>query len=90
MKAIQFVSVPEQAAFRVRAAAKYLGISPNTLRKRTDLGLIPTRRDECGDRVYLLKDLEAYLNSLPLYRSGDNPSSRRSAGFGRFGKGEEQ
>jgi hypothetical protein len=89
MKAVQLFSIPEQAAFRVKAAAKYLGISANTLRKRTDLGLIPTRRDSCGDRIYLLRDLDAYLNSLPFYTSGDSRSSRRSAGFGRIEKGKE-
>jgi len=70
---VQIVEVPEQAAFRVSDAARYLGISPNTLRKRSDLGLIPARRDRNGERIFLLRDLEAYLESLPEYRGGGKP-----------------
>lgn len=88
MKAVQLVDLPEQAAFKVAAAARYLGISPNTLRKKTDMGLIPARRDENGDRIYLLRDLDRYLNSLPFYGRGDSALSCRPAGFGRRGKGE--
>ncbi len=55
---------------KVSQAARYLGISPNTLRKRTDLGLIPARRDVNGDRLYLVKELDAYLASLPRIVGG--------------------
>jgi hypothetical protein len=72
---IQVVEVPQQAAFRVSEAARYLGISPNTLRKRSDLGLILVRRDENGERIFLLRDLNAYLESLPTYRRRDKPVS---------------
>ncbi len=73
---VQIVDIPEQAAFRVSEAARYLGISPNTLRKRNDLGLIPARRDTNGERIFLLKDLDAYLESLPQYRCrGKQPVS---------------
>ncbi len=88
MKMIKFVRVPQQAAFYVRDAARYLGISPNTLRKRSDLGLIPARRDEKGSRVYLLADLDAYLNSLPQYRRSDYPFPNRPAETGRKRKGD--
>ncbi len=64
MKAIQLISVPEQAAFRTSAAAKYLGISPNVLRKKADLGLIRCGYDENGHRAFLLEDLDAYRKSL--------------------------
>jgi len=70
---VQIVEVPEQAAFRVSEAARYLGISPNTLRKRSDLGRIRALRDENGERIFLLKDLNAYLESLPEYRRRDKP-----------------
>ena len=73
MVSVRIIEVPEQAAFRVRNAARYLGISPNTLRKRSDLGLIPARRDENGERIFLLKDLDAYLESLPDYRRCGTP-----------------
>jgi hypothetical protein len=69
----KLVEVPEQAAFRVSQASRYLGISPNTLRKRSDLGLIPSRRDLNGERIFLLRDLNAYLESLPDYRRRGKP-----------------
>lgn len=87
MKAIEIIAVPEQAAFHVSDAAKYLGISPNTLRKRSDLGLIPAKRDENGSRVYLLTDLDAHLNSLPPYKRSDYPFRNRPAETGRIRKG---
>jgi len=65
--------LPEKAAFRVSEAARYLGISPNTLRKRSDLGRIRARRGDNGERIFLLKDLNAYLEALPEYRRSDKP-----------------
>ncbi len=76
MRAIQIVSVPEQALFYTGDASRYLGISPNTLRKRSDLGLIPCKQDENGRRVFLLEDLDAYRNSLPPYAHSANPFLR--------------
>lgn len=70
MVALQIVEVPSQAAFRVSEAARYLGISPNTLRKRSDQGLVTARRDVNGERLFLLKDLDRYLSSLPAYDRG--------------------
>ncbi len=77
MKAVQIVSIPEQAVFYVADASRYLGISPNTLRKRADLGLIPCRQDESGNRVFLLEDLDAYRKSLPPYQPNGNPFPSR-------------
>ena len=82
VKAIQIVPIPEQAAFYTGAASKYLGLSPNTLRKRADLELIPCRQDENGKRVFLLEDLDAYLKSLPQYQHNGNPFSNRPAKAG--------
>ena len=87
IQAIRLVSVPEQAAFYVRDAARYLGISPNTLRKRSDLGLILARRDENGNRVFLLEDLDNYLNALPPFIEGVNPIDSRPVETGRQKKG---
>ena len=83
MHAIKIVELPEQAAFTVSEAARYLGISPNTLRKRSNSGLIPARRDENNNRIFLLKDLDGYLNSLPPYEGNGNPVEGRSVGIGR-------
>ena len=73
MKAIQIVTVPEQAVFYVGDASEYLGICPNTLRNRSDRGLIPCRQDENGKRVFLLEDLDAYRKSLPPFKANGNP-----------------
>ncbi len=86
MKAIQVVTVPEQATFYIEAASKYLGMCPNTLRKRSDLGLILCRQDENGNRVFLLQDLDIYLNSLPMYEHNGNPFSPVKAGREKGGK----
>jgi hypothetical protein len=88
MISVQVVEVPEQAAFRVSEAARYIGISPNTLRKRSDLGLIPARRDENGERIFLLRDLDAYLESLPGYSRCDKPVPV-STDWNRTRKGKE-
>lgn len=76
MRAVQLVSVPEQALFYTGGASRYLGVSPNTLRKRADLGLIPCKQDEAGRRAFLLEDLDAYRNSLPPYAHSANPFLR--------------
>ncbi|MBM3791878.1 MAG: hypothetical protein FJW35_16215 [Acidobacteria bacterium] len=84
---VVLVDVPKQAAFKVAAAARYLGLSANTLRKKTDLGLIPAHRDDAGARIYLLRDLDSYPNSLPPYLGGGSPLPCRPAEFGRKEKG---
>jgi hypothetical protein len=57
-------SVPSQRLFGPKAAAKYLGICEDTLKKITDLKQIPAfnlnRR-----RAYRLEDLSAFVESLP-------------------------
>ena len=88
MVSVQIIEVPTQAAFKVSDAAHYLGISPNTLRKRSDFGLIPARRDENGERIFLLRDLNAYLESLPGYSRCDKPVPV-STSWNRTRKGKE-
>ena len=88
MNAIRLIGLTEQAVFYVGAASRYLGISPNTLRKRADLGLIPCRQDESRNRVFLLEDLDAYRKSLPPYTPSDNPVAGRLAKTGRSKGGE--
>jgi hypothetical protein len=84
---IRVIAIPEQAAFYVREAARYLGISLNTLRKRADAGLFAARRDENGNRVFLLRDLDRYLECLPVYESRGNPFTNRPVKAGRTRKG---
>ena len=65
LKRVEILQVPEQFYFKVSAAATYLGVSANTLRKYTDLGLIKARRLPSGDRTYSKDSLDNFWNSLP-------------------------
>ena len=80
---IKFIEVPKEAAFKVGRAARYLGISANTLRRKADLGLIPARKNDSGERIFLLRELDAYLNALPSYCSRATSYSSRLFKTGR-------
>ena len=79
-KVVALLQIPNQALFGPKAAAKYLGCDPKTLKKETDLGRIPARRFR-NRRAYLLEDLENYRTNLPQWydadQSGENPSQER-------------
>ena len=73
-KPIALIQIPNQRLFSARAAAQYLGIHEQTLRKLTDAGEIRTRRS--GDRrVYRLDDLNSYIDSLPEWYDGAGEES---------------
>ncbi len=66
IKRIEIIEVDEQFYFKVSAAAKYTGLSPNTLRKYTDLGLIKAKRlPISGDRSYRKDWLDEFMENLP-------------------------
>lgn len=71
-KQVALIQVPNQRLFSLRAAAQYLGVDPDTLRKDTELGLIPAR-DYHGRRTYLLEDLEALIDALPEWENRPRP-----------------
>ena len=73
-KPIALIQVPNQRVFARQAAAKYLGICEDTLKKITDLGQIAAR-DFNGRRAYLLEELERFVESLPKWENGagENP-----------------
>ena len=75
---IALIQIPNQRLFKVKAAARYLGIHPQTLREMTDLGEIPAKWMR-NRRIYLLDDLDRYIESLPEYNSGmgGNPGLER-------------
>ncbi len=79
-KVVALLQIPNQALFRPKAAAQYLGMNVKTLKKLTDLGEIPARRRGNG-RAYLLEDLENYRTNLPQWydadQRGENPSQER-------------
>ncbi len=69
-KPIALIQVPNQRLFGTKAAAQYLGVHPDTLRKYADLGWIKPRRLE-NRRVFALEDLNAFIDALPEYQSYD-------------------
>ena len=69
-KPISLIQVPNQRLFGTKAAAQYLGVHPDTLRKYADLEWIKARKLE-RRRVFSLEDLNAFINALPEYQSYD-------------------
>jgi hypothetical protein len=66
IKIFEIIEVPEQFYFKVSAAAKYIGLSANTLRKYSDLGLIKAKRlPISGDRTYRKDWLDEFMENLP-------------------------
>ncbi len=65
LKTIAIIEIPERFYFKVSDAARYIGLSPNTLRKYTDLGLIKARRLPSGDRLYCKEWLDEFVEKLP-------------------------
>ena len=57
------IQVPNQRLFGVKAAANYLGIHEQTLRKLTDLGEIQALRMG-SRRVFKLEELDHFIDSL--------------------------
>src|SRR2546425_11385367 len=65
-KPVAFFEVPNQRLFGTKAAARYLGLHEQTLRKLTDMGEL-TARKMGSRRVYALEDLDRYIDSLPRW-----------------------
>lgn len=71
-KPIELVQVPSQRLFSTKAAARYLGVCPDTLRTYADLGQIEAR--QIGKRrVFTLEALDGFIDALPCY---DHPGGR--------------
>ena len=82
-KPIALIQVPNQRLFGMKAAARYLGLHEQTLRKLTDLGEIKARRMG-SRRVYALEDLDSYIDSLPRWYDAPGEKSgaeRRKNGY---------
>ena len=73
---VEIQRVPNQRLFTVSAAAEYLGISDDTLRKYADLGQIPVYRFINGHRAFKLEDLNALIDSLPLWEHSASDTTR--------------
>ena len=63
---VSIKSVPRKRVFTATEAARYLGLSRNTLR---ELDAVPVYRLGAR-RVYLLEDLEGFASSLPRWGNG--------------------
>ncbi len=62
-KLTALIRVPNQRLFGIKAAARYLDMHAQTLRKLTDLGEIKARK--LGERrVYPLEELDRFINNL--------------------------
>jgi excisionase family DNA binding protein len=70
------MQVPAQRLFGPKAAARYLGISDDTLRKYADLGEIPAYRFINGHRAFKLEDLNRLIDSLPLWNDRTSDTTR--------------
>ena len=72
----QIQPVPTQRLFGVGAAAHYLGVSDDTLRKYADLGQIPAFRFINGHRAFKLEDLNELIDSLPMWNARTSDTAR--------------
>ena len=64
------------------AAARYLGICEDTLKKISDLGQL--RAFMNGRRAYRLEDLDAYVESLPGWYDSTGEKSAKAVGERRI------
>lgn len=85
-KPIALIQVPNQRMFSTKAAAQYLGVHPDTLRKYADLGWIRPRKLE-KRRVFTVEDLNAFIDSLPGYQSYDYTVAGGKPGGKEIGNG---
>ena len=76
---VTLVRIPNQRLFGTKAAARYLGLHEQTLRKLTAEGVLPSRRLR-SRRVYVLDDLDRFIASLPSwYVSNAVPGQKGAA-----------
>ena len=78
-RAINLARLPNQRLFKTRAAARYLGIHPQTLRKYTDEGKL-LALNLGGSRVYAVEELDRFITSLPEWYYGGGERSGGSNG----------
>jgi hypothetical protein len=74
-KSLSFIQVPTCRLFGPKAAARYLGVCEDALKKITDLGQLSAFNMN-GRRAYRLEDLNAYIQSLPGWYdpTGEKPA----------------
>ena len=67
-KLVKLIQATSQRLFNTNQAAQYLGISDDSMRSYADEGLINARRLK-QRRVFAREDLDAFIDSLPEYRT---------------------
>ena len=65
IKRVEILEIPERWYMKVGRAARYIGMSPNSLRKYTDLGVIRAKKLPSGDRIYSKEWLDDFVENLP-------------------------
>jgi hypothetical protein len=78
-KPIALVGIRNQRLFGPKAAARYLGICEETLKKISDLGQLRVFNMN-GRRAYRLEDLDAYVESLPGWYDSTGEKSAKVVG----------
>jgi excisionase family DNA binding protein len=73
---VTLIQIPNQRLFGPKAAARYLGVCEDTLKKMTDLGQIPAFNMN-GRRAYRLEDLSAFIDSLPGWYDSNGEKSAK-------------
>jgi excisionase family DNA binding protein len=76
IRSVQIQPEPAQRLFSIGAAAHYLGVSDDTLRKYADLGKIPAYRFINGHRAFKLEDLNRLIDELPLWNDCTSDTTR--------------
>jgi len=78
-KPIALIGIRNQRLFGPKAAARYLGICEDTLKKISDLGQLRAFNMN-GRRAYRLEDLDAYIESLPGWYDSTGEKSAKVVG----------
>jgi hypothetical protein len=73
---VAVMQVPAQRLFGPKAAAKYLGVCEDTLKKMTDLEQIRAFNLN-GRRAYRIEDLAAFVDSLPGWYDSSGEKSAK-------------
>lgn len=60
---VSLIQVRSQRLFKVKAAARYVGVSPHSLKKYTDDGVLAAY-DFHGCRVYKVEELDRFIDGL--------------------------
>jgi hypothetical protein len=69
--------IPNPDIFGTGPAARFIGVSEDTMRGYADKKLIPSRRDANGDRIFKFADLESFVEQQR--RNAEAPSRKAVA-----------